>query len=252
MKGNHMALVIDESPSMRQFVATILREDGRVGKVLEANNPDHALSILAEQEAQLDFIISDCDMPGMSLNEFQNQLDNTSNFSSAAIYLLTGEGEDKARTMAGDIGAHGVLIKPFTPEQLTEMVSPFLAREERRRAQRVFPLAACVVDLGFITTQPAYKTEVINISETGVLIRSPIPAQGVGYVNDVAMLNLIQNNAEPLGLSGRVVRIEADKQAENSSGSVLIAFEFQGNDDARLEMLRKFVLMNNPTMGVEV
>ena len=72
MNDNTFALVIDDSVSIRQQIVSILRDNDDIGEVLEAENPDDALRVLLQHEGNLQFIVSDWDLPGMPLTEFLN------------------------------------------------------------------------------------------------------------------------------------------------------------------------------------
>ena len=70
MNDSKLALVMDDSVSMRHHVMSILRENEDVGEILEADNPDEALRLLLEHDGKLQFIVSDWDLPGMPLADF--------------------------------------------------------------------------------------------------------------------------------------------------------------------------------------
>ena len=246
MNEKKFALVIDESLSMRNFVSSVLRQDERIGgQILEAENTDHALTLLAQMDGQLDFIISDWSMQGMPLLEFVEQINRSPNLSGAPLFLLSGESGGPANNVSGLVGTHAILRKPFTPEQLISLVMSSTRVMERRRAQRVAPLVCCEVDLGFGHETPNYSAAIINISESGVLLRSPVPVRGAGYVYDVASLTVFADNCAPIKLHGQVVRIELEPK--NRGQFVRIAFELQHLDQESKVALRNFIMLNNPT-----
>ena len=246
MSENRFALVIDDSLSMRNFVSSILRQDGRIGdRILEAENPDHALTLLEQMDGQLDFVISAWNISGMPLLEFLQRINRSPKLSGAPLFLVTGENESHVDDAAMRAGVHAILKKPFTPEQLLSLVMGSAHVMERRRAQRVVPLVCCEVDLGFGHETPHYSAAILNISESGVLLRSPVPVRGVGHVYDVASLTVFADNCAPIKLYGQVVRIEAEPRDHGQF--VRIAFEFQRLDQASRVALHNFILLNNPT-----
>jgi two-component system chemotaxis response regulator CheY len=246
MNENKFVLVIDDSLPMRNFVSSVLRQDERIGgQILEAENANHALMLLAQMDGELDFIISDWNISGMPLLEFLQQINRSPNLSGAPLFLLTGEGDSCDDNVATVVGAHAILKKPFTPEQLLSLVMSSAHVVERRRAQRVAPLVCCEVDLGFGHETPNYSAAIINISESGVLLRSPVPVRGVGYVYDVASLTVFADNCAPIKLYGQVVRIEAEPRDHGQF--MRIAFEFQRLDHQNKVALHNFIMLNNPT-----
>lgn len=248
MSSNRFALVIDDSVSIRNFISTVLRQDERIGgQVYEAESPEQALRLLAQLEGDLDFIVSDWNMPGMPLPEFVTNIKSTPRFASTPLFLLTGESEAKVLNIAESVGAQAVLRKPFTPEQLVTSIMSAIPTLERRRAQRIVPLVCCEVDLGFEHHQANYSAAVINVSESGLLLRLPLPERGAAQIYDDASLILFAANCPPIKLKGQVVRIEADRSLQGPS--IRMAFEFHGLDQPARDGLRNFILLNNPTHG---
>ncbi|MBI3771969.1 MAG: response regulator [Gammaproteobacteria bacterium] len=251
MGNNNFALVIDDSVSMRQYVASILRQDGRVGEIVEAESPDHALRLLQQHDGNLQFIVSDWNMPGMPLAEFLKSLQLRPRLAGAPIFLLTAENEQKARSVADSVGATAVLTKPFDPERLMVLALAAVGVVERRCAKRILPFIGCEVDLGFTDTQLTYAAEIVNISDSGVLLRSRVPAQGVGYVYDIATLVLRPATGETLKLYAQIIRIEGERTEPKEDKKVLIAFEFGRIDDGMRRLFRQYLQMNDPEAMIQ-
>lgn len=250
MKENKFALVIDNSVAMRSFVSLVLRQDEHFGsQIVEAENLDHALTLLAQREGQLDFVVSDWNTSGMPLQAFIERVQRMPKCADMPLFLLDGEDASNfsISTMAEAVGEPAVPRKPFTPEQLIALVMNSVAVMERRRARRVVPLVCCEVDLGFSQDSASYSGAIINISETGMLLRSPVLERGVGHIYDVATLTIFAANCPPIKLYAQVVRLEVDHESRDQS--VRIAFEFRQLDHASSEALHNFILLNNPTEG---
>jgi two-component system chemotaxis response regulator CheY len=246
MSTGNFALVMDDSISMRQYITSILRQDGRVGEILEADGPDQALRLLQQRDGNLQFIISDWNMPGMSLQEFIKSIQLRPRLAGAPIFLLTAENEQKARSIAELVGATAVLTKPFDPERLIILALAAVGVAERRCAKRISPFIGCDVDLGFSDAQQTYSAEIVNISDTGVLLRSPVPLQGIGYVYDIATLVLRPASGGAIKVYAQIMRIEGDRMEQKEPKKVLIAFEFGRMDDGVKKLLREYLQMNDP------
>jgi CheY-like chemotaxis protein len=247
MTNNDYALVIEDSLSMRQFVSAILHEEMHIDRVLEAEDPDQALKLLRQQAGHLALIISDWNMPGMSLSKFMQRLELLPGVGETPIFLLSAASEEKVRKVADEIHARAILTKPFDAADLVGLVTPHLQVQERRRAKRVIPITRCEVDLGFDDSQPCYHAEVLNISETGVLTRSPIPAPGTGCVYDLSTLTLLPEDDEAMRIHARVVRLEADPEATNNGGeTLLMAFDFAKIEATTKSRLHRYIVLNDP------
>lgn len=246
MGNNDFALVIDDSVSMRQYVMSILRQDCRVGEVLEAESPDHALRLLQQRDGNLQFIVSDWNMPGMPLPDFLRSIQLRPRLAGAPVFLLTAEENKRARAVAEAVRATAVLTKPFDPERLLTLVMAATGIEDRRRAARIRPFIACEVDLGFSETQQVYSGEVVNISESGILLRTAVPLHGVGYVYDIATLTLRPAVGGPIKIYAQILRIEADTKHRDSEKKVYMAFEYGRMDDEVRTLLRQYLHVYNP------
>lgn len=246
MGNNNFALVIDDSVAMRQYVTSILRQDGRVGEIIEAESPDHALRLLQQRDGNLQFIISDWNMPGMPLAEFLKSLQLRPRLAGAPIFLLTAENEQKAHSVAESVGATAVLTKPFDPERLMVLALAAVGIVERRCAKRIVPFIGCEVDLGFTDAQQTYAAEIVDISDSGILLRSPVPMHGVGYVYDIATLVLRPATGGSLKLYAQITRIEGERTEPKEVKKVLMAFEFGRMDDGVRILFRQYLQMNDP------
>jgi two-component system chemotaxis response regulator CheY len=106
-------LVIDDSAMVRGQVSRALTAAGFA--VLEASDGLDALEKLAANpDAKL--IICDVNMPRMNGIEFLEEKKRTGN--SAAVVMLTTEGQPELIQKAKLLGARGWVVKPFKSEHL--------------------------------------------------------------------------------------------------------------------------------------
>ncbi|HWA75501.1 MAG TPA: response regulator [Polyangiaceae bacterium] len=117
-------LIVDDSKAMRLIVRRAVRQAGFEDvEVTEATNGQEALSAL--QSTPVDLVISDWNMPEMSGIELLNQL--TARGLKVKLGFITTEGTPEMRAVAATAGAVFLIAKPFTPEQVQQIVGPFLA-----------------------------------------------------------------------------------------------------------------------------
>jgi len=115
-------LVVDDSSSMRLAVKTTLSAAGY--HVQEASDGVEALK-LAEQ-SMFDLILTDINMPnmdGFGLIEAVRDLDA---YKFVPILTLTTQSDKISRQRAKKAGATGWIVKPFTSERLTEVMSKLI------------------------------------------------------------------------------------------------------------------------------
>jgi two-component system, chemotaxis family, chemotaxis protein CheY len=112
-------LIVDDSASMRQMVHFTLEEAGY--EVAEGVDGKDGVDKL--EEVNPDVIITDINMPNMNGIELIKAVRRTDNFKTKPIIVLTTESEQSKQEAGKRAGATAWLIKPFTPEQLTETVT---------------------------------------------------------------------------------------------------------------------------------
>lgn len=112
------ALVVDDSPSMRQLVSYTLGEAGF--EVLQGGNGQEGLGQLDEARVQL--IVTDLNMPVMDGIKFIREVRARAANKFTPILMLTTESQDSKKQEGKAAGATGWLVKPFDPQQLLQVV----------------------------------------------------------------------------------------------------------------------------------
>jgi CheY-like chemotaxis protein len=233
-----VALVVDDSPSVRHYVHVILWHDLKFDRILEAGNANDALRSL-ETEHTVNWIFSDWEMPGMSAHDFLCRVRSHPDKAGVPFLMLTARGEPEAKRLAIREGVSDYLSKPFTPEDLVRKVLRIAGLKERRSAQRVTPYKFCEIDIGFDPYQ-TFGADLVNVSMTGCLARTSRFNPGTGHVNDVGTLTLWLDENTPLRLNGRIARVVVDEHADPRKDS-LIGFEFVGLGADERRRLKTFV-----------
>jgi len=113
------------------FLALLKNDIGIYFSALEATNASEALK-LAEKE-DIDLILSDVMMDGMSGQELCYNLKNNINTSHIPIILLTAAQEDIERLKGYEAGADSFLTKPVMPEVLIKRIELLLGKREERK-----------------------------------------------------------------------------------------------------------------------
>jgi two-component system chemotaxis response regulator CheY len=114
---NRTILAVDDSASMRQMVAHVLREAGY--RVLEAADGDEALEVAKRN--RVDVVITDHNMPRMDGISLVRMLRAMESYARTPIMLLTTESSDEMKQRGREAGATGWMVKPFDPMRLIEM-----------------------------------------------------------------------------------------------------------------------------------
>lgn len=169
-------LVVDDERNMRLVMQMALEEVGY--RVLSAERADEAVALLHDPD--LDVILSDLKMPGMSGNEFieicQQQRPDV------PIIVVTAYGSIRSAIECIQAGASNYLTKPFEPEELQFAVQNALryrdllrenmqlqavARDNRRNCRLVGEGPAMQQLREQIRQVAPYKTNILITGESG-------------------------------------------------------------------------------------
>ncbi len=109
------ALVVDDERQVREFVATVLRDDG--WSVAECNSAEEAFGLLQRQPWSV--IFCDVMLGGVDgyavLRRVKQELPDTK------VVLMTGHGSAAGAVDATAFGAYDYLLKPFGPEEVCSL-----------------------------------------------------------------------------------------------------------------------------------
>ncbi len=114
-----MALVVDDSTSMRQMVAFTLESAGF--QVIQGADGQDALGKVNGKSVNL--VVTDLNMPVMDGITLIKELRKLPNFKFTPILMLTTESQDSKKQEGKAAGATGWLVKPFNPDQLLGVVA---------------------------------------------------------------------------------------------------------------------------------
>ncbi|MGE0060082.1 MAG: response regulator transcription factor [Dehalococcoidia bacterium] len=111
-------LVVDDEPVIRALVAAGLQMDD----VEVTGVADGLTAIAAVEESVPDLVLVDVGLPGMDGREVLRRLRTNPETASIPVLLLTGLEPDE------DIGADGIVHKPFSLESLRSSVAACLRK----------------------------------------------------------------------------------------------------------------------------
>ncbi|MFC1602951.1 response regulator [Pseudomonadota bacterium] len=112
-------LVVDDAQSMRYVIKATLLSLGHY--VQEASDGLEALK-LAKKSA-FDLVLTDINMPNMNGFQLIEALRDLQSYKFIPILALTTQSDSVSKHKAKQLGATGWIVKPFTPEQLTEIIT---------------------------------------------------------------------------------------------------------------------------------
>jgi two-component system, cell cycle sensor histidine kinase and response regulator CckA len=116
-----LILLVDDEESIRTMLRVTLQRHGY--QVVEASNGSEAIALFQEHESTLALVLSDVIMPEMDGVELARRL--AERRPSLPILFISGSCE----TIPKELGCHGCIRKPFTPNGIVEQIAKILTAE---------------------------------------------------------------------------------------------------------------------------
>ncbi|MDI5935190.1 chemotaxis response regulator CheY [Halomonas sp. M4R5S39] len=117
---NMSILVVDDFPTMRRIVRSLLKELGFTN-VEEAEDGQDALAKL--KAGGFEFVVSDWNMPNLDGLEMLKQIRADDGLKHLPVLMVTAEAKKENIIAAAQAGASGYVVKPFTAATLEEKLN---------------------------------------------------------------------------------------------------------------------------------
>ena len=131
-RGMETILLVEDEEPVRQMLAELLRESGYT--VIEASNAAEALPLGEHYEGQIDALVTDIIMPGMSGVQLAQRV-RQARPGIAILYITAYGGADLAQRGIVGIDDSDLLVKPFTSAEVVRRIRQALASAPRPAAQ---------------------------------------------------------------------------------------------------------------------
>ncbi len=113
-------LVVDDFPTMRRIVRSLLKELGFTN-VEEAEDGQEAVTKL--KGGDVEFVVSDWNMPNLDGLEMLKQIHADDGMKALPVLMVTAEAKKENIVAAAQAGANGYIVKPFTAATLEEKLN---------------------------------------------------------------------------------------------------------------------------------
>nr|WP_314621602.1 chemotaxis response regulator CheY [uncultured Noviherbaspirillum sp.] len=117
---NMKFLVVDDFPTMRRIVMSLLKELGYTN-LAEAENGAEGLAKLRSNK--FDFVVSDWNMPVMDGLTMLQHIREDASLKHLPVLMVTAEAKKENIIAAAQAGASGYVVKPFTAATLQEKLT---------------------------------------------------------------------------------------------------------------------------------
>jgi two-component system chemotaxis response regulator CheY len=131
-KPDMKILVVDDFPTMRRIVKTLLKQLGYTN-ITEAEDGEIAYRTL-QSTPDIEFIVSDWNMPNMTGLEFLKTVRADPKFKSIPFLMVTAEAEKENIIEAVKSGVSNYVVKPFTADTLKEKMAKVFQAQAQKKA----------------------------------------------------------------------------------------------------------------------
>lgn len=118
-------LIVDDFSTMRRIIKNLLRDLG-FSNTQEADDGNSALPIL--QSTNIDFLITDWNMPGMTGIDLLKAVRADSKLNALPVLMVTAEAKREQIIEAAQAGVNGYVVKPFTAAALKDKIDKIFER----------------------------------------------------------------------------------------------------------------------------
>ncbi len=123
MDKNIKILIVDDFTTMRKVIRNLLKSVG-YENIIEAE--DGAIALRTLKNNEVDFIISDWNMPNMSGLELLKAVRADNELSKTPFLMVTAEALQDNVIAAVKAGVSNYIVKPFTAEVLNSKIEKIL------------------------------------------------------------------------------------------------------------------------------
>ncbi len=116
--------VVDDSPTARASIEYTLQKAGYFVEMAEDGLI--ALEKIPASTREIDLFLCDVNMPNMDGITLIKKIREIDKFKFTPVLFLTTESQESKKMQGKEAGATGWIVKPFEPEELTELIGRFV------------------------------------------------------------------------------------------------------------------------------
>jgi DNA-binding response OmpR family regulator len=218
-------LVVDDSPTIRSVVSTILERSGYDPKV--AFDGQDAYSALASGAVKADLVLVDFVMPRMNGYQFCRALRENAELAMTPVVLMSAKADRIRDQFVQQTGALDAITKPFDAQALVAVIENALRKMNTSRSSSTRLPDFEGDDVTGVTAQPTpsaveYETKRTHVAQVVAQKLASIAARAIVDRPDVVSSpNLASVLAERLSNEAVLDMMEALEQRSEAGGALL-------------------------------
>ncbi len=121
-------LIVDDSLLDRKLLSKTLQNAGVKNEILQAENADAAMQIIAQHLDEIGLMFLDYQMPTMSGVELMSGLVKVPLTAKIPIIMVTASAADESKQIAYGINPNlaGYITKPYKPDEVLAAIKPYV------------------------------------------------------------------------------------------------------------------------------
>ena len=121
-------LLVDDSLLDRKLLIRVLMKAGILQEIIQAENGEQAMELLANNYKDICVVLLDWQMPKITGIELMAGMVKIPELAALPVILCTASGSDENKRVAYQVNPNlaGYLVKPYKLEELLAMIKPFL------------------------------------------------------------------------------------------------------------------------------
>lgn len=234
MFSRQTALIAEESVRIQRIVSQILDNSLNFGRVLVAGDSKEAVDVVKRH--QVEWIFCNWSLSPKGGLDLKQELNRYPSYRNIPFILMTGQTDRKTLEEAIIAGVSDFIAMPFSSSVLVRKVQRIKNATEKNVAARISTTGHFPALIAY-GNGASYEAELVDISESGCLLRGVPPKRG-GTVYDEAALTF--KLKDKITIRGVTARIAMDHDSSSGEKKTLMAFQFNAEGEA-LNAIKLFI-----------
>jgi len=239
-------LIVDDDPTQRRLLQAVVEKSGF--STLQADNGDTALEMASGTDSNINVMLLDLVMPGLSGMETLQALQ--SRRPELPVIVLTGKGSIDTVVTSMQAGARDFIVKPASPERIVVSIRNALEMNTLvGEVTRLKKTAEGGLQFSDLIGNASSMRSVIAMGERGAKANIPILITGESGVGKEVVARAIQGASERAGRP--FITVNCGAIPENLVESILFGHEKGSFTGANAKHMGKFQEASGGTLFLD-
>ncbi len=236
--GFQTALIVDDDFDARKFVDGLLTTQMGFARVKQAQSPEVALEMLGEGE-KFDIIFSGDEFSRMKGDEFLGEIRKNPETVKTPFIMMSIKKDKESLVAAIRAGVTNYLVKPLTAGPFMQKMKKTFTDIIRKEVERFNSGITNHAEI-YLTGDKTLIGELVDVSDSDCVIRTPIIGRGVVYIYDLVDVG-IKFEGSLFKVHGEIKKIEEDTVDTSIRYFNMLSIQFSDLDHKAKGKLERLV-----------